>query len=344
MGSLRELLVWMTKSFKNPNSLKPEQPPTIAASAKRDMATNHVDRVRAADKGKEIIVNGTEDAAALQFILSGGTDKEAINVLEQRDIDLAVQLSIASAANESFFDCLDDDEDRFLPRNTPMGSSSSGKQWKSPVFVCDICSDDKYHEESFSIMGCDHSYCSDCVRNYVASKLENGVSQITCPVPNCNGLLDPEYCRDILPLDVYVRWGKSLCESVISASQKFYCPFKDCSAMMINDGAETVTKSECLNCHRLFCAQCKVAWHDGVDCGEYQKLNEDERGREDIMLRKLANNNKWRRCPICKIYVERTKGCNYIVCRCRVSFCYNCGAINNDHVHHRCPQCNLIWS
>ena len=47
----------------------------------------------------------------------------------------------------------------------------------------------------------------------------------------------------------------------------------------------------------------------------YQKLNEDERGREDLMVRNLAKENKWRRCPSCQIIVERTEGCLHMTCR-----------------------------
>jgi E3 ubiquitin-protein ligase RNF144 len=65
----------------------------------------------------------------------------------------------------------------------------------------------------------------------------------------------------------------------------------------------------------MFCAQCKVPWHDGVTCTEFQRLGKDERGREDLLLRKVAQKSKWQRCPKCKIYVERIEGCVHIICR-----------------------------
>ncbi|CAK9144670.1 unnamed protein product [Ilex paraguariensis] len=43
----------------------------------------------------------------------------------------------------------------------------------------------------------------------------------------------------------------------------------------------------------------------GMECGKFQKLNKDERGREDMMLMELAKNKQWRRCPHCKFYVEK---------------------------------------
>ena len=138
---------------------------------------------------------------------------------------------------------------------------------------------------------------------------------IRCPVTGCGGFLEPEGCREVLPKEVFDRWGNGLCEAVIGDGERFYCPFKDCSALMIDDGGEVVRESECPNCRRLFCAQCKVPWHDGIECEEFQKLNQDEREREDIMLMKLAESKKWRRCPKCRFYVEKSEGCMYMKCR-----------------------------
>ncbi|GJV19835.1 zinc finger, C6HC-type containing protein [Tanacetum coccineum] len=118
----------------------------------------------------------------------------------------------------------------------------------------------------------------------------------------------------------------ALCESLILGSEKFYCPFKDCSALLVNDGGGAVTSSECPHCNRLFCAQCKVTWHSGICCSEYQSLRKDERDPSDLMLMDLAKNNKWKRCPNCNFYVEKIDGCDDIHCRCGHDFDYNTGS------------------
>lgn len=65
----------------------------------------------------------------------------------------------------------------------------------------------------------------------------------------------------------------------------------------------------------MFCAQCKVTWHDGIGCEEFQKLHKDEREKDDIMLMNLAMSKSWKRCPNCRFYVERSAGCLYMKCR-----------------------------
>ncbi|KAH9652921.1 RING-type domain-containing protein [Citrus sinensis] len=175
--------------------------------------------------------------------------------------------------------------------------ASSTRSETSRSFVCEICVETKLRNESFSIKGCSHMYCVDCTVKYVDSKLQENVTSIGCPVTDCGGSLEPEYCRDILPEEAFDKWGKALCESLIPGAQKFYCPFKDCSALLIDDAGEAIRESECPNCHRLFCAQCKVAWHAGIECADFQKLHKDEPESEDIILMKLAQNQKWNRCP-----------------------------------------------
>ncbi|KAL8098790.1 hypothetical protein AgCh_031492 [Apium graveolens] len=176
--------------------------------------------------------------------------------------------------------------------------------------ICNICFDYKGIEELFPNTTCRHIFCKHCISKYVASKIHENVTTINCPDANCrNGRIGPDICREIVPTEVLERWENVLCESLIIGSQKFYCPFKDCSALMMDDGEEKVTSSECPNCRRLFCAQCKVAWHAGIDCTQFMSLNENERENGDIMLMELAKNKKWRRCPKCKFYVEKVTGC-----------------------------------
>ncbi|KAJ1423765.1 IBR domain [Sesbania bispinosa] len=96
----------------------------------------------------------------------------------------------------------------------------------------------------------------------------------------------------------------------------------DCSAMMLDDiEGQDIKESECPFCHRLFCARCHVPWHPGVPCEEFQKLNEDERGKEDLVVRELAHEKKWSsRCPKCKFNVENTEGYLHMICGATFTF------------------------
>ncbi|XP_022731385.1 probable E3 ubiquitin-protein ligase RNF217 [Durio zibethinus] len=205
----------------------------------------------------------------------------------------------------------------------------------SPTYVCEICVEPRPLDISFNVKGCAHFYCIGCTVKYIESKLDDNVTRIPCPVTNCQGLLEPDFCRDILPRDLFNRWGKALCESAFLGSEKIYCPYKDCSALLINDGKNATKNFRCPFCKRVFCVQCKVAWHSGVDCAKFQKL---KKLGSDAMLVDLAKRKKWRQCPKCNYYVEKSAGCYYVKCRCGNAFCYNCGAKSN-RVTHFCSEC-----
>lgn len=45
----------------------------------------------------------------------------------------------------------------------------------------------------------------------------------------------------------------------------------------------------------------------------------------------LIKTNKYKMCPKCKFYVERTEGCNHMTCKCGNHFCYKCGKNFSNH-------------
>ncbi|KAK1436940.1 hypothetical protein QVD17_02724 [Tagetes erecta] len=157
---------------------------------------------------------------------------------------------------------------------------------------CGICMDRKEPSEMFQKrMVCGHFFCIDCIRGHVAAKMQANQIRLTCPYPNCRVFIGPDVCRSVVPTQVLERWERVLCETLIM--HKFYCPFKDCSAMLVNDSGVTVTSSECPNCNRLFCAQCEVAWHCGMNCDEFMSLKKGDQSTYDMLI-DFAKKNKWK--------------------------------------------------
>ncbi|CAB4288073.1 unnamed protein product [Prunus armeniaca] len=163
-----------------------------------------------------------------------------------------------------------------------------------PNFVCHFCHEQVHLERSFNIKGCAHFYCQECIVRFIVSKLQDNVTSVTCPDQGCPGVLDLEYCRPILPYDVFHRWGKA-CEP------------------------DDTKQAQCPHCKGVFCVKCKVPWHTEFDCDLFQKPRDMG---EDQQLEELAKNKNWRRCPSCKYYVERRDGCSYIKCRSVELLCY----------------------
>lgn len=183
--------------------------------------------------------------------------------------------------------------------------------------ICKICLDYMSPPNMHRASGaCTHSFCAACLAGYISSKIQDSISEIKCPEEDCDIVLDPELFQDMLPKEAFEAWGLALCRStVLGASNVCYCPFSDCSEMMVDERGGGVPESECPVCRRLFCAQCGVPWHAGVTCAEYEQLAPGDRGKDDMVVLEMAKGKKWRRCPRCKFLVEKHEGCMHITCR-----------------------------
>lgn len=188
----------------------------------------------------------------------------------------------------------------------------STSEASSSQLSCEICTEDKESHQMFQIQGCPHSFCSACISSHVLSKLGDNIIKISCLSDDCENVMELESLRSLIPSDVAARWENQLSESTILSSQKYYCPYTDCRELLIDDEddeGDIITESECPYCRRLFCAQCKVPWHDGLSCEEF------ERDVQDDGLRLLVEENNWQACPECGAIVEKIDGCRHIVCR-----------------------------
>ncbi|OVA08294.1 hypothetical protein BVC80_209g13 [Macleaya cordata] len=195
-----------------------------------------------------------------------------------------------------------------------------------------------------------HPFCTDCVARYIQVKVdEDNTSQIKCPDINCDNLLDPLSCRSILPSAVFVRWCDLLCEYTVLArfphnnnnNNRAYCPFPHCSELVLNECSRPVShwrnwspiwrrnnnnkittrsrSSKCPNCRNLFCFHCMVPWEESHQCSttdEMMIISKKKRERNNhALFLKMVERNKWKRCPTCNHYVERSHGCSLIECR-----------------------------
>ncbi|GKC41700.1 zinc finger, C6HC-type containing protein, partial [Tanacetum coccineum] len=127
---------------------------------------------------------------------------------------------------------------------------------------CDICMDIKTESEMFrNTKVCGHMFCFDCIRGHVAAKIQENITKVRCPDPNCRGIIGPEVCRLIVPKEVLERWEDALCE--LSPGILVSC----------RRGRKRMDKLQ-----------------------RVSNIKKDERDPSDLMLRDLAKNKAWKRC------------------------------------------------
>ncbi|XP_055835719.1 E3 ubiquitin-protein ligase RSL1-like [Solanum dulcamara] len=191
---------------------------------------------------------------------------------------------------------------------------------------CEICLDNKESWEMFKNDGCSHSFCYECTSKHIMARISQKAKVIGCPGVSCSAAFDVNACRFMIPEEARIKWDELVCQSMILDSQKLYCPFRDCSALLVNDSGASIERINCPMCKRSLCAACRVPWHSEFTCKEFQKLNAKKGGKGEEMVKTLAKKKSWQKCPNCKVFVEKTEGCIHMTCRCEYEFCYRCGA------------------
>ncbi|CAD6268782.1 unnamed protein product [Miscanthus lutarioriparius] len=206
------------------------------------------------------------------------------------------------------------------PPPLAVAAPATGEDDATAVATCKICLDyvppSHVHHAS---RGCAHAFCTACLSGYISAKTQGGrISDVKCPGDgeDCCNVLDPELCQGIISGEAFEAWCAALCMSMVEGAGNFcYCPFNDCSEILVDDRGGDVPGSECPACRRLFCARCRVPWHAGISCAEYGQLAPGDKGKEDLVVLEMAKGEKWKRCPQCKFLVDKRDGCVHITCR-----------------------------
>lgn len=102
-----------------------------------------------------------------------------------------------------------------------------------------------------------------------------------------------------------------------------WCPTADCKFAFIYDPEDDGARFVCPTCNKEYCLQCRVPYHVDMNCEEYQ-INSTELDVDKKFL-KFAKGKKYKQCPKCDFWIERSLGCNSMRCRCGTNFCYKCG-------------------
>ncbi|KAG8934216.1 hypothetical protein FRC02_010386 [Tulasnella sp. 418] len=176
-----------------------------------------------------------------------------------------------------------------------------------------------------------HTYCLDCVTQYIRGKLEeagqNGdgsVFPIRCPeCPIGVWQMGDHIAERILGGELLEKWHL---QKIVDSLPRRYCPNQKCSMRLEVEEDLDVPQAECPACHILMCVPCRSVWHGGLTCEQFQDLPEGERAPEDRAVIELAKSERWRRCPSCHAIIELSHGCNHMTCICKHEFCHRCGA------------------
>jgi len=209
---------------------------------------------------------------------------------------------------------------------------------------CQICLEDKCFLRQLG--PCGHMFCTVCITKYLATKLTEKDVPAKCPEMACNKHIRPEAAARFLSRADFETYEQLTKEAEMK--NKVYCPFPECACahdLEQHEGPRVL----CCKCNRHFCGTCKVPWHAGQTCAEFRAYS----APIDKTVLQLGKTLQWKQCPQCKHMISKSKdSCNHMVCRCKCTFCFACGAryMNRvpqpDNVHGKasckCPLFSVV--
>ncbi|KAL7711519.1 Zinc finger protein [Entamoeba marina] len=208
--------------------------------------------------------------------------------------------------------------------------------------TCDVCYNDLPPSEFTILSACGHYICNECLRENVEVCLSNATFA-ECPYSCCKA--------EILPWEMKRSCGKELIEKyenqlvllyVQKEGDSVVCPFCNYSRILVDPIVHKVaTPINCPFCEKTFCSICFLKNHVG-DCYVDQVLDQYKTRRYyDYILGQLLEKSL-RHCPVCKLPIVKSYGCNKMTCICGNSFCYKCGKRINGYDHFRSGNCELF--
>ncbi|XP_054708648.1 E3 ubiquitin-protein ligase arih1l-like [Uloborus diversus] len=188
---------------------------------------------------------------------------------------------------------------------------------------CGICFESQW---LYRRVCCSFPACSICLQNYFSSKIDNGQVKIECCNTTCSSYVHRDEISARLTLAYKEKFHKLLILANQDANTKT-CPrcshVTKISKKPKQDGEDKFPSVTCPSCLLEWCFNCHAPWHGSLTCKQFRK--------GDRLLRSWARERNHgqlnaQRCPKCKIYIQRTTGCDHMHCtRCKTDFCYKCG-------------------
>ncbi|KAI6193245.1 RBR-type E3 ubiquitin transferase [Aphelenchoides besseyi] len=177
--------------------------------------------------------------------------------------------------------------------------------------ICHICLSES--NTGLCLNACNHTFCFNCYRSYVETKINEQQWLIHCPENNCNFLTQDHVFHLITDGRLRELYKKAMIESYVRLSCPVLkavkqCPTVNCSCRWQSLNADVsnfIVKGQCNN---TYCFQC---------------MTEDHWPATYPSEKWLHRNSK--NCPNCQAKIEKNGGCDHMTCKlCSHEFCWIC--------------------
>ncbi|XP_061098843.1 probable E3 ubiquitin-protein ligase RNF144A-B isoform X1 [Conger conger] len=200
-----------------------------------------------------------------------------------------------------------------------------------PLLSCKLCLGEFPLEQMTTITQCQCVFCTLCLKQYVELLIKEGLeTAITCPDSACpkQGHLLENEIELMVAAEIMQRYRKLQFEKeVLLDPCRTWCPSSSCQAVcQLKEEDPTGAQSvQCSVCSLEFCSSCRAGWHPGQSCQETPPSSSFLAAESSLFYKGDEDDVPIKRCPKCKVYIERDEGCAQMMCKnCKHAFCWYC--------------------
>ena len=186
-------------------------------------------------------------------------------------------------------------------------------------------------------LGCGHAYCHGCLRHFLVTACDTKRFPLSCmgdegkcgvPVPL------PVIQRFLVPAQVKRLLEVSFLDHLDRHPDKFkYCTTPGCPEIYSLEAEYGGGIFRCRLCFASACVSCGGD-HEGFSCEEW-RIHRDPEAQERLLERWAEGSEDVKKCPECKVLIEKNGGCNHMTCpKCRAHICWRCmGVFTTDTIY-----------
>ena len=230
-----------------------------------------------------------------------------------------IKLESKSSKFDDFKRRIEEIERNFLKKSISKNNLNQSKinEYELDDDLCSICYTKP--DKEFKLSTCGHLFCFECLKHQFENMDMD--SKLECVKPGCNKLMT---IKDIKLIAGGERSQARLEEKCSIGLNNYMMRMKEdykyCNPC--NEICRIISKSyTCLNCNKTLCAQCDSKPHNKLTCAELK----------DQSMFQVYLNKYTKKCPGCKVNIEKNNGCNHMNCKtCGTHFCWLCGFMNSE--------------